>query len=249
MRLLAPTASASPRRGERERGEIRLPCCRRQFERASPRSQECRWLPSCLLFPITVPSRFTNRFDNLCCLVCATHCLPCFYPHSKWAALGPVLVGVRSKSQVHSPNGDGPGLLGAAILASISSLKDHRGDRSHPNKAVDVCYETFRYRLVCKRSTECRLPRVPSLCLGLFRRQPAEHDVTAHRPLRSPTADAVIPTASALPPPPHASSRSSRRARSVVARTAVGRCPVRTAPEYSVRSLPRAAAASHLPSC
>jgi hypothetical protein len=39
--------------------------------------------------------------------------LPCFYPHSSWAARGPVLVGVRSKAQVH--HHDGPGLLGAAI--------------------------------------------------------------------------------------------------------------------------------------
>jgi len=49
----------------------------------------------------------------------ATHSLPCFYPHSKWAAIGPVHVGVRSQAQVHH-HGDGPGLLGAAIYAAIS---------------------------------------------------------------------------------------------------------------------------------
>ena len=27
--------------------------------------------------------------------------LPCFYPHSEWAAMGPVQVGVRSQAQVH----------------------------------------------------------------------------------------------------------------------------------------------------
>src|SRR5262245_11887993 len=47
-------------------------------------------------------------------LVGATHSLPCFYPHSKWAAMGPVQVGVRCQAQVHH-HGDGPGLLGAAI--------------------------------------------------------------------------------------------------------------------------------------
>ena len=41
--------------------------------------------------------------------------LPCFYPHSQWAALGPVQVGVRSQAQVHH-HGDGPGLLGCCHL-------------------------------------------------------------------------------------------------------------------------------------
>ena len=45
--------------------------------------------------------------------------LPCFYPHSLWAAIGPVQVGVRSQAQVHH-HGDGPGLLGAAIYLTIS---------------------------------------------------------------------------------------------------------------------------------
>jgi len=51
--------------------------------------------------------------------------LPCFYPHSKWAALGPVHVGVRSQAQVHH-HGDGPGLLGAAILQAISKGSSRR---------------------------------------------------------------------------------------------------------------------------
>ena len=50
--------------------------------------------------------------------------------------MGPVHVGVRSQAQVHHHR-DGPGLLGAAILAAISA-KDQWGLRSHPNKAVDV---------------------------------------------------------------------------------------------------------------
>ena len=51
--------------------------------------------------------------------------LPCFYPHSPWAALGPVHVGVRSQAQVHH-HGDGPGLLGAAILQAISKDQSRR---------------------------------------------------------------------------------------------------------------------------
>ena len=45
--------------------------------------------------------------------------LPCFYPHSEWAAMGPVQVGVRSQAQVHHHR-DGPGWLGAAIYWAIS---------------------------------------------------------------------------------------------------------------------------------
>src|SRR5262249_37061507 len=45
----------------------------------------------------------------------ATHSLPCFYPHSKWAAIGPVHVGVRSQAQVHH-HGDGPGVAGCCHL-------------------------------------------------------------------------------------------------------------------------------------
>jgi len=39
---------------------------------------------------------------------------PGFYPHSEWAALVPVQVGVRFQARAHHV-GDGPGLLGAAI--------------------------------------------------------------------------------------------------------------------------------------
>ena len=55
--------------------------------------------------------------------------LPCFYPHSKWAAIGPVQVGVRSK--------------------------DHSTQRSHPNKAVDVVpTKLFRSLFAGERSTD-----------------------------------------------------------------------------------------------
>jgi hypothetical protein len=39
---------------------------------------------------------------------------PGFYPHSEWAASGPVQFGVRFQAQARH-DGDGPGLLGAAI--------------------------------------------------------------------------------------------------------------------------------------
>src|SRR6516164_10373851 len=77
----------------------------------------------------------------------------------------------------------------------------------------------------------------------------ARHDVMAHILLRSPTADATVPLISAPPPPPHASSHSSRLSHTAGAHTAVSLCPVRTAPRCNARSLPVAAAASRLPSC
>jgi hypothetical protein len=40
--------------------------------------------------------------------------VPRFYPHSEWAAMGPVHVEVRFQAQARH-SGDGPGLPGAAI--------------------------------------------------------------------------------------------------------------------------------------
>jgi len=40
--------------------------------------------------------------------------VPRFYPHSEWAAVGPVHVEVRFQALIRH-NSDGPGLLGAAI--------------------------------------------------------------------------------------------------------------------------------------
>ena len=78
--------------------------------------------------------------------------LPCFYPHSKWAALGPVHVGVRFQAQVHHHLVMD---LGCWVLPSrVRSLKDHSTQRSHPNKAVDVVpTKLFRYLFACERST------------------------------------------------------------------------------------------------
>ena len=63
--------------------------------------------------------------------------LPGFYPHSEWAALGPVHVGVRSKPRSITAVMD----LGCwALQSNRRSLKDQPVTRSHPNKAVDVAF-------------------------------------------------------------------------------------------------------------
>jgi hypothetical protein len=60
---------------------------------------------------------------------------PGFYPHSEWAAPGPVHVGVRSKPRPIIVVMD----LGCwALPSNRRSLKDPPLMRSHPNKAVDV---------------------------------------------------------------------------------------------------------------
>src|SRR6516165_8241979 len=173
--------------------------------------------------------------------------------------MGPVQVGVRSQAQVHH-QGDGPGLLGAAILAAISegskcltqSPEQGGGCLCLP-KLLEVCWPP---------RNQVMLALLPDLCFpnafgGLFAcflpwpatqppplRLSAHHGVTAHKLLRSPTADATIPPISALLPPPHASSHSSPLARTAGAHTAVSRCPVRTAPGYNAHFPPVAAVAS-----
>ena len=68
--------------------------------------------------------------------------LPGFYPHSEWAAPGPVHVGVRSKPRPIIVVMD----LGCwALPSNRRSLKDPPLMRSHPNKAVgDAFHETSR---------------------------------------------------------------------------------------------------------
>ena len=63
--------------------------------------------------------------------------LPGFYPHSEWAVLGPVHVGVRSKPRPIIVVMD----LGCwALPSNRRSLKDPPLMRTHPNKAVDVAF-------------------------------------------------------------------------------------------------------------
>jgi hypothetical protein len=65
----------------------------------------------------------------------ATPPLPCFYPHSEWAARARCKLGFDLNTQVHHSR-DEPGIVGAAIYRAI--LIDQHSPRSHPNKAVDV---------------------------------------------------------------------------------------------------------------
>ena len=83
--------------------------------------------------------------------------LPCFYPHSQWAAMGPVQVGVRSQAQVHHTVTD-LGCWGAAIYSAISG-----GSARHtqsPEQGVGCfAYETSRdvCLLASALSTQCWL--------------------------------------------------------------------------------------------
>ena len=79
--------------------------------------------------------------------------LSCFYPHSQWAAMGPVQVGVRSQAQVHHTVTD-LGCWGAAIYSAISggsarhtqSPEQGGGCLCLP-KLLDVCWPP-RYQLM-----------------------------------------------------------------------------------------------------
>ena len=72
--------------------------------------------------------------------------LPCFYPHSKWAVIDPVQVGVRSQAQVHHQVTD----LGCWVLPSCErSLKDQSYQTQSPEqgggclcspKLLEVCW-------------------------------------------------------------------------------------------------------------
>jgi hypothetical protein len=135
-----PARPGFPTQGETGKGEIRLPCCRRQFELALRRSQKRRWLSMCLLYHSFLQITITNRYVDLSIRFPKVSSAP---PTACRAsirtlngpAMGSVQVGVRSKAP-------GPPLvmdLGCWVLPSrVRSLKNHRTLRSHPNKAVDV---------------------------------------------------------------------------------------------------------------
>ena len=120
-----PARPGFPPEGETGKGEFRLPCCRRQFALASCEYRPRRCLIVCSLFfhvslhsdHQTYRSIRSFRFPEV--LLAPPTPLPCFYPHSKWAALGPVQVGVRSHAQVH-PTVTDLGCWGAAICLAIS---------------------------------------------------------------------------------------------------------------------------------
>jgi hypothetical protein len=113
-----------PPEGETGKGEFRLPCCP-QAVRAGPDGRHARWLSVCSLYHFSLHyyhqpnmSIRSIRFPEV--LPAPPTPLPCFYPHSSWAAMGPVQVGVRSKAQVHHHHhGDGPRLLRAVSEGAI----------------------------------------------------------------------------------------------------------------------------------
>ena len=103
-----PPAPAFPRRGKRERGSS-------DFLAAAGSS---RWRSANAghaagLLCARSSSTFLSIYDHQTyrgrsarsafpeVLLAPPTPLPCFYPHSKWATLGPVQVGVRSQAQVH----------------------------------------------------------------------------------------------------------------------------------------------------
>ena len=120
-----PPAPAFPRRGKRERGSS-------DFLAAAGSSRwrsanvghaagllRARSSSMFLSIPITKPICRSRSFRFPEVLLAPPTPLPCFYPHSKWAALGPVQVGVRSQAQVHHTVTD-LGCWGAAIYTAIS---------------------------------------------------------------------------------------------------------------------------------
>ena len=121
-----PPAPAFPRRGKRERGRSDfLAAAGSSSWRGADRRHAAGVFA---LLPPFPPDSDHQPICRLCrsarfafpeVLLAPPTPLPCFYSHSKWAALGPVQVGVRSQAQVHHYR-DGPGLLGAAIYATIS---------------------------------------------------------------------------------------------------------------------------------
>jgi hypothetical protein len=126
-----PPAPAFPRRGKREKGcsEFLVAAGSSRWHSANVRHAAgllcARSCSTFLSIPINQSISRSARFAFP--KSCWRHPtpLPCFYPHSEWAAMGPVHVGVRSQAQVHHHR-DGPGLLGAAIFTAISA-KDQWG--------------------------------------------------------------------------------------------------------------------------
>ena len=120
-----PPAPAFPRRGKRERGSSDFLAAAGSSRWHSASAGHAAGLlcarssSTFLSITITKPIGRSARSAFPEVLLAPPTPLPCFYPHSQWAALGPVQVGVRSQAQVHH-HGDGPGLLGAAIYLTIS---------------------------------------------------------------------------------------------------------------------------------
>ena len=120
-----PPAPAFPRRGKRERGRADfLAAAGSSRWRSANAGHAAGLLCACSSSTFlsindhqTYRSIRSYRFPEV--LLAPPTPLPCFYPHSPWAALGPVQVGVRSQAQVHHTVTD-LGCWGAAIYPAIS---------------------------------------------------------------------------------------------------------------------------------
>src|SRR5215471_9216950 len=128
--------------------------------------------------------------------------------------MGPVQVGVRSTARVHH-QGDGPGLLGAAIYVVISegSVRDTQSPgrwMSCLPKLLDIRWPASGQLMSLVGSALQALPiGAFPFCFVWRATQPPgrslpAHCVTAHILLHSPTVDVVIPPTFPPPLPPPA---------------------------------------------
>ena len=183
-----PPAPAFHQRGKRERGSSDF--------LAAAGSSRSRSASTFLSIPITNryvdPAR--SAFPEV--LLAPPTPLPCFYPHSKWAAIGPVHVGVRSQAQVHH-HGDGTWVAGCCHLLGdlcriigLCAVTRTRRWMSLLTKLPDVCWPSRYQRMLAMRPplasrmrllgmgsalVECFLPW-PTMLLPLS----ARHAAAAH---------------------------------------------------------------------
>ena len=154
-----PPAHAFPRRGKRERGSSDFLAAAGSSRWHSASAGHAAGLlcarssSTFLSITITKPIGRSARSAFPEVLLAPPTPLPCFYPHSQWAAMGPVQVGVRSQAQVHHTVTD-LGCWGAAIYSAISggsarhtqSPEQGGGCLCLP-KLLDVCWPP-RYQLM-----------------------------------------------------------------------------------------------------
>jgi hypothetical protein len=169
-----PARPGFPPEGETGKGEIRLPCCRRQFEVV--------WRPDGRYAADLVCARSSTTFLSI---ALSQHDARFLHLHSAGYDHQHICRSSRSafqkscrpppipcRASIRTLNGPrwarcklGSDLkprsittvtdLGCWVLPSTArSLKDRVFGRSHPNKAVEVVpVKTFRYLLACERST------------------------------------------------------------------------------------------------
>ena len=164
---------------------------------------------------------------------------------------GPVQVGVRSKAQVHHPS-DGPRFVGYCYLigdlvgpAGFAQLPEQGGGcRCLPNFEISIAFPHRQLLSAFCSITKMVLLRCTAMPQLLALSSCTRYALRAHRPRRSPKADAARRPASALLLPRPVSSRFSRHVRRAAVRIVVSQCPVQTAPGCSGHFPPAACATS-----